>query len=90
MDLAAQAEIKHLISCSGEMRAVDNDARDKWNGAKKVMNCSEKKQLLLEPGGHNLDPAELFPLLFRFPIRQLWLRKFSCNYVFCIQPFRLN
>jgi hypothetical protein len=46
------------------MKAMDDDARDEWNGAKKVMNCSEKKQLLLEPGGHSLDPAELFPLLF--------------------------
>jgi hypothetical protein len=64
MDSAAVAEIKHLIYSGREMKAMDEDARDEWNGAKKVMNCSEKKQLLLEPGGHNLDPAELFPLLF--------------------------
>jgi hypothetical protein len=53
MDSAAQAGIKHLISCSGEMRALDNDARDKWNGAKKVMNCFEKKRLV--SGNNALD-----------------------------------
>jgi hypothetical protein len=64
MDSAAVAEVMHLICSGREMKAMDDDARDEWNGAKKVMNCSEKKQLLLEAGGHNHDPAELFPLLF--------------------------
>jgi hypothetical protein len=53
MGSAAQAEIKHLISCNGEMRAVGNDARNKWNGAKKVMDCFEKRRLL--SGNNALD-----------------------------------
>jgi hypothetical protein len=51
MDSAAEAGIKHLIFCSGEMRTVDNDARDEWNGAKKVMNSSEKERLVSDNNG---------------------------------------
>jgi hypothetical protein len=63
-DSAAEAGMKHLISSGRKTRAVDGEARDEWNGAKKVMNCSERSQLLSEPGDHNLDLAELFSLLF--------------------------
>jgi hypothetical protein len=35
------------------MKVVDNDARDEWNGAKKVMNCFEKKRLV--SGNNALD-----------------------------------
>jgi hypothetical protein len=46
MDSAAEAGTKHLICSGREMRAVDDDARDGWNEAKKVMNCSEPEWLL--------------------------------------------
>jgi hypothetical protein len=55
MDSAAEAQTKHLMCSGGEMRAVDNDARDKWNGAKKVMNRFEKKRLV--SGNNALDAA---------------------------------
>jgi hypothetical protein len=53
MNSAAEAQTKHLICSCREMRAVDNDARDKWNGAKKVMNRFEKKRLV--SGNNALD-----------------------------------
>jgi hypothetical protein len=46
VDREAEAETMHLICSGGEMRAVDDDASDEWNGAKKVMNCSEPERLL--------------------------------------------
>ena len=46
MEYAAEAEAKHLMCSGREMTAADNDARGEWNGAKKVMNCFEKKRLL--------------------------------------------
>jgi hypothetical protein len=53
MNSAAQTGIKHLICSGREMRALDNDARDKWNGAKKVMKRFEKKPLV--SGNNALD-----------------------------------
>jgi hypothetical protein len=46
VDSEAEAETMHLICSGGEMRAVDDDASDEWNGAKKVMNSSEPERLL--------------------------------------------
>jgi hypothetical protein len=47
------------------MKAVQNDTTDGWNGAKKVMNRSEKERLLSELRAHNLDLAVIYPPLFQ-------------------------
>jgi hypothetical protein len=38
MRIAAKARMQHLIFRGRQVTAVENDVRDGWNGAKKVMN----------------------------------------------------
>jgi hypothetical protein len=46
MRFAAETRIQHLISRGRQVTVVKNDARDGWNGTKKVMNCLRHERLL--------------------------------------------
>jgi hypothetical protein len=65
MDLAAEAEMAHLIGSGREMRAADNDAGDGWNGVKDVRNSSGNEQPPSKPRAIDMGLAILWAPLFR-------------------------